>query len=51
VCISKKDYPDYFKVNGDSRKVYKYSTQNKVNNQNNKYSEEMNNAYEFAYDN
>ena len=51
VCISKKDYPDYFKLNGDSRKVYKYSTQNKVNNQNNKYSEEMNNAYEFAYDN
>ena len=48
VCISKKDYPDYFKVNGDSRKVYKYSTQN---NQNNKYSDEMNNAYEFAYDN
>ena len=58
VCISKNEYPDYFIVNWEQRKVYPYSTPTsqieEIWNKNilqNWYSNEMDDAYQFAHKN
>lgn len=54
ISIKREDYPDYFKVNWDDRKIYGNKiAQNEENKDKwqNKYSSEMVEAYEFAYKN